>query len=128
MLNYGIGDKVVCVETLEHVLNPIQALQQIARVLKPNGRFVLSYPTINETTMKHWHLSRRIPISEHLNEWNLPELKANLERDRLFTVIRTEGICFDFGPLAALKLWHRFDGRSQHRRRDRRQRCTWDSH
>lgn len=36
----GSIDKVICVGVLEHVLNPARALEQIARVLKPAGRFV----------------------------------------------------------------------------------------
>lgn len=34
-------DKVICVGVLEHVLTPRRALQQMARVLKPTGRFVI---------------------------------------------------------------------------------------
>lgn len=33
-------DKVICVGVLEHVLRPARALEQVARVLKPRGRFV----------------------------------------------------------------------------------------
>jgi 2-polyprenyl-6-hydroxyphenyl methylase/3-demethylubiquinone-9 3-methyltransferase len=33
-------DKVICVGVLEHVLHPERALRQVARVLKPTGRFV----------------------------------------------------------------------------------------
>lgn len=33
-------DKVICVGVLEHVLRPARALRQVARVLKPMGRFV----------------------------------------------------------------------------------------
>lgn len=34
-------DKVICVGVLEHVLHPLCALRQMARVLKPTGRFVV---------------------------------------------------------------------------------------
>lgn len=34
-------DKVICVGVLEHVLHPLSALRQIARVLRPTGRFVV---------------------------------------------------------------------------------------
>lgn len=33
-------DKVICVGVLEHVLRPTRTLKQVARVLKPSGRFV----------------------------------------------------------------------------------------
>ncbi len=33
-------DAVICVGVLEHVLRPAQALRQVARVLRPSGRFV----------------------------------------------------------------------------------------
>jgi 2-polyprenyl-6-hydroxyphenyl methylase/3-demethylubiquinone-9 3-methyltransferase len=36
----GSVDKVICVGVLEHVLRPTRALRQVARVLRPSGRFV----------------------------------------------------------------------------------------
>jgi 2-polyprenyl-6-hydroxyphenyl methylase/3-demethylubiquinone-9 3-methyltransferase len=36
----GSVDKVICVGVLEHLLRPAQALRQVARVLRPDGRFV----------------------------------------------------------------------------------------
>jgi SAM-dependent methyltransferase len=37
-------DAVVCTQVLEHVPEPLQVLQEIARVLKPGGRLFLSAP------------------------------------------------------------------------------------
>lgn len=37
-------DRVICSEVLEHVPDPDAALAEIARVLKPGGRFALSVP------------------------------------------------------------------------------------
>lgn len=37
-------DTVVCTEVLEHVPNPLKALREIHRVLKPGGHLVLSTP------------------------------------------------------------------------------------
>lgn len=36
----GSVDKVICVGVLEHVLRPGRVLEQVARVLKPTGRFL----------------------------------------------------------------------------------------
>ena len=45
----GAYDAVVCHQVLEHVREPQSAMDEMARVLKPGGRVVLSVP----------HLSRR---------------------------------------------------------------------
>ena len=37
-------DTVVCTEVLEHVPNPLKALQEMHRVLKPGGHLILSTP------------------------------------------------------------------------------------
>ena len=37
-------DAAVCIQTLEHVNEPLRVIQEIGRVLKPNGRFYLSAP------------------------------------------------------------------------------------
>lgn len=40
----GSFDVVLCTEVLEHVLEPIRAIQEISRVLTPGGRLYLSAP------------------------------------------------------------------------------------
>ena len=95
-------DTVVSVETLEHVLDPIRALREMRRVLRPKGTLVLTYPTINRTAAKRLWLGRRTNISEHLTEWSLKELLSNCV-DAGLVVENIEGIAFDFGYLNVLK-------------------------
>jgi len=40
----GSFDVVVCTEVLEHVPEPIEALRELARILKPRGRLLLTAP------------------------------------------------------------------------------------
>jgi ubiquinone/menaquinone biosynthesis C-methylase UbiE len=42
-------DVVLMVETIEHLVNPYKSLREIKRVLKPNGRLIIS--THNQTNM-----------------------------------------------------------------------------
>src|SRR5436190_4455510 len=39
-------DVVVCVEGLEHIANPSNAVSEFARLLRPGGRLVISVPNI----------------------------------------------------------------------------------
>ena len=39
-------DHVVCVEGLEHIENPANAIREFARILKPNGKLIISVPNI----------------------------------------------------------------------------------
>lgn len=39
-------DSIVCVEGLEHIENPSNAIREFARVVRPNGRLVISVPNI----------------------------------------------------------------------------------
>jgi ubiquinone/menaquinone biosynthesis C-methylase UbiE len=107
----GTFDQVVSVETLEHVLDPHRALAELHRVLKPRGRLVITYPTINQTTVQRLQRSvLRMPpmeISEHLTEWTYDETIAAARRAG-FVLDRVEGLVFDFGVLGALKSLARF--------------------
>ncbi len=103
-------DKVVTVEMLEHLIAPERALAELHRVLKRNGRCIMTYPTINRTLVKHLRLGRPVPISEHLNEWSYRELVAAVESAGFF-VETVEGIAYDFGYLLGLKYVNRFFAR-----------------
>lgn len=100
-------DGIACVETLEHLLHPERAITELYRVLKPGGRLVLTYPTINRTIAKRLRLGAKVSISEHLNEWSLSELRTVVQRIGL-RIEAVEGISFDFGALLALKKVNRF--------------------
>jgi 2-polyprenyl-3-methyl-5-hydroxy-6-metoxy-1,4-benzoquinol methylase len=99
-------DRIVCVETLEHLLHPEDALREFERTLKPGGRLVLTYPTINQSLIKQvqakLRIGRPLEISEHLNEWTHDEIVHQGEAAGLEWV-KSEGVIFDFGVFGWLK-------------------------
>ena len=65
-------DVVVCVDVLEHVKNPRQAIAEIARVLKPGGLFC--FDTINRTVRSRlimiWLLENLLgQIPQGIHDW-----------------------------------------------------------
>lgn len=57
-------DVVVCTEVLEHLFYPIRILQEIKRVLKPEGRAVISLPNAYHIYNRRDVLLGR-PVAEH---------------------------------------------------------------
>lgn len=44
-------DAIMCIEVLEHVPNPIEALRELSRILKPGGVLIVTAPTCSLTHM-----------------------------------------------------------------------------
>lgn len=65
------ADVVICHHTLEHLLEPAQALRQLARVLKPDGRLLLHVPWERERRYAH---HRDDEPNHHLYGWNAQSL------------------------------------------------------
>ena len=67
----GCADVAICHQTLEHLLEPVTALRELARVLRPEGRLVLHVP---------WEVERRYrrydpaEPNHHLYHWNAQNL------------------------------------------------------
>ncbi len=70
----GEFDYVVCLEGLEHLENPHQAVRELARVLRPGGQVVVSVPNIlnieeRVKNLLHGYTSHFKPISRaHLQQ------------------------------------------------------------
>jgi SAM-dependent methyltransferase len=70
----GVVDVVVSNHALEHVLSPLDTLQQLKRVLRENGMFALYVP------IDDWRTEQRVDehdINHHLYTWT-PLLLGNL--------------------------------------------------
>ena len=67
-------DVVVCHHTLEHVISPPEALAEIRRLLKPEGRLLLFTPFEREERYEHFD---RAEPNHHLYSWNAQTM-ANL--------------------------------------------------
>lgn len=69
-------DVVVCVEGLEHIYNPGNAIAEFARILKPQGRLIASVPNI-------MNIEERLKWLLYGSTSHFPPLSAdNLERAR----------------------------------------------
>ncbi len=64
-------DAVMCIEVLEHVPDPLAALRELGRLLKPNGQLILTAPFCSLTHFSPFHFASG--FSRHFYEHHLPE-------------------------------------------------------
>ena len=146
-LEYADGsfDYVVCVEGLEHIENPSNAIREFARVLKPEGTLIVSVPNImNIEERLKWlftgYTSHFKPLSQetraeiaktyggmdeialHVNPIGYSEIRYLLEKNGF----ALESVCFDekksrswmFWPVVSLiRLSSRFTSAARRRSR-----------
>lgn len=73
----GSYDAVLCVEVLEHLPRPLDALKELSRVLKRNGSLILTAPFSSLTHYSpHYYYSG---FSENFYKVNLPRLGFKLD-------------------------------------------------
>jgi SAM-dependent methyltransferase len=75
-------DAIMCIEVLEHVPDPIQAIKEFARLLKPNGYLVLTSPFCSLTHFAPYHFStgfNKYWYEKHLkdNYFSITEMTSN---------------------------------------------------
>ena len=92
-------DAVVSFEVIEHVADPVRYLEEVKRVLKPGGLFVLSTPNRNATGLRY-----KNAICEdhyHRREYSPKELELLLRRVFAIRGLYCEFSKTDLNPLRA---------------------------
>jgi len=67
----GIADVAICHHTLEHLLDPAEALRQMQRVLNPKGKLILHVPWEREPRYRRY---QKDDPNHHLFNWNAQNL------------------------------------------------------
>lgn len=75
-------DAIMCIEVLEHLSNPILAVKEFARLIKPNGYLILTAPFCSLTHFAPYHFStgfNKYWYEKTLNDYNfsITEITAN---------------------------------------------------
>ncbi|MES1206468.1 MAG: class I SAM-dependent methyltransferase [Pseudomonadota bacterium] len=85
-------DRIICTEVLEHTTNPEEILAEIARLLTPTGRAVITVPNdllimdlkhIVRLTPVRWLFATKIDWGGnefHIHKWRPAEFRSLLER------------------------------------------------
>ncbi|HVR64164.1 MAG TPA: class I SAM-dependent methyltransferase [Polyangia bacterium] len=109
-------DRIICTEVLEHTAEPESILAEIARLLKPSGRAVITVPN-DPLIEKLKGMIRRTPIGLlglrvnwggdefHIHKWRPAEFRALLSRH--FVVEGQRAAPFDWLPIRACFLCRR---------------------
>jgi SAM-dependent methyltransferase len=97
ILPHGAVDVVICHHTLEHILNPPEALDEMRRLLKSEGRLLLYVPF--EVEGRYEHFDPGEP-NHHLYSWNVQTL-GNLVQESGFKVAEAEIGEFGYDRFAA---------------------------
>jgi 2-polyprenyl-3-methyl-5-hydroxy-6-metoxy-1,4-benzoquinol methylase len=110
-------DRIVCTEVLEHIPDPHPVMREIARLLKPSGRAVITVPNdplINggKTAVRKspvgWILGDRVNWGGdefHLHQWKPSEFRAVLSE--YFKVEEMRSAPFDLLPIRVCFLCRR---------------------
>lgn len=107
----GSFDRVICTEVLEHTSNPEQILAELARLLTPSGRAVITVP--NDPLIEDLKaIVRRTPVGLllagrvewggdefHIHKWRPAEFRELLGRH--FTIEEQRAAPFDWLPIRA---------------------------
>lgn len=70
-------DAVMCTEVLEHVPDPVAAIKELSRLLKPGGRLLITAPFASLTHFAPYHFASG--LSRFFYEHHLPEERFVIE-------------------------------------------------
>ena len=86
-------DKIVCTEVLEHTVDPAAVLEEISRLVRPEGRVVITFPNdrlilrvkrlLHQSRLTSTPWFRRVSWGAddyHLHVWSVGEMRSLLER------------------------------------------------
>jgi ubiquinone/menaquinone biosynthesis C-methylase UbiE len=71
-------DAILCTEVFEHLSNPIEAIKEFSRLLKPNGKLILSAPFASLVHFAPYYFYSG--FSRYFYEKHLPENGFEIER------------------------------------------------
>ena len=66
-------DAIMCIEVLEHLPDPVSAINEFGRLLKPNGYLIITAPFCSLTHFAPYHFSsgfNKYWYEKHLSEYN----------------------------------------------------------
>jgi len=90
-----IFDQTICSEVLEHVADDRKALQELARVLKPSGQLIITFPH------RKFYFTYDDHFVKHLRRYELSEMEERLQAVGLSPV----SIQKVLGPLEKVTMW-----------------------
>ena len=90
-----IFDHTICSEVLEHIADDRKALQELARVLKPSGQLIITFPH------RKFYFTYDDHFVKHLRRYELPEMEERLQAVGLSPV----SIQKVLGPLEKVTMW-----------------------
>jgi SAM-dependent methyltransferase len=91
----GIFDQTICSEVLEHLTDDRKALEELARVMKPSGQLIITFPH------RKFYFTYDDHYVNHLRRYELSEMEDRL-RAAGFNPISIQKI---LGPLEKVTMW-----------------------
>jgi len=73
-------DAIMCIEVLEHLPDPVQAIKEFSRLLKPNGHLIITAPFCSLTHFAPYHFSsgfNKYWYESHLAEYGFKDIKIS---------------------------------------------------
>jgi SAM-dependent methyltransferase len=95
-------DAVIASGTLEHVAMDYESLKELYRVLKPNGRLIVTYLP-NRLSVSEWYRRRILASGHHRRVYGLGELTALLKRTGFYPLVGGYQTRLDMLPDRTLK-------------------------